>query len=91
MVLNMFVTKEHRTWEGLSLIVALKALLPLGLSPEIRKAFPNLLSVEKPVFTPSSDPLDPHWLAGFVNGDGCFTLGSEPSNSSGNFICNPAF
>jgi LAGLIDADG endonuclease len=33
--------------------------------------------VEKPDFIPSTLPLDPDWIAGFINGDGCFSLGYQ--------------
>jgi hypothetical protein len=90
-VLNMLVTKEHRTWEGLSFIVALKTLFPFGLSAKLRKAFLDLPFVEKPEFIPSTGDLDPDWIVGFVNGDGSFILGSETSNTKGAFKLNPRF
>ena len=71
--------------------MALKAFFPMGLSDTLRLAFPDLPSVEKPLFIPSSEALDPYWIAGFANGDGSFALGSEPSNSPGSFKSDPCF
>jgi len=74
MVLDLIETKEHLTLEGLLRIVAIKSFFPQGLNPLLISAFPSLPNLEKPDFIPSSEPLNPHWLAGFVNGDGSFTL-----------------
>jgi LAGLIDADG endonuclease len=48
--------------------------------------------VEKPAFVPSTSALDPHWIAGFVNGDGSFSLGfSENSKMRLGATCQPRF
>jgi hypothetical protein len=61
--------------KGLLRIVAIKSLFPKGWSDVLRLTFPSLSSVENPSFIPSSEDLDPYWLAGFANEDGHFTLG----------------
>jgi LAGLIDADG endonuclease len=72
---DMMVAKQHLTRSGLLSIVAIQSHFPNGLSPLLTSAFPKLPSVYKPEFIPSTLPLDPNWIAGFVNGDGSFSLG----------------
>ena len=67
------VTKKHLTEEGLETIVAIKSLFPQGLNPKLTSAFPDLPFMERPSFTPSTEDLDPNWIAGFANGDSSFT------------------
>jgi hypothetical protein len=45
----MIVNKEHLTKTGLIKIVALKASLNLGLSDELKKEFPNVVPIERPL------------------------------------------
>jgi hypothetical protein len=40
---------EHLTLEGLNKLVAIKASLNLGLSSELKKAFPDIVSVLRPL------------------------------------------
>src|SRR5271165_2252379 len=74
-VLDIMVAKQHLTLEGLLRIIAIKSHFPLGLSSMLASTFPSLPSFVKPSFIPFPDPLDSSWIAGFVNGDGSFTLG----------------
>jgi len=41
-------TNKHLTTEGLEKLVAIKGSLNLGLSPELKSAFPNILPVPRP-------------------------------------------
>jgi len=41
--------KEHLTIEGLRKIVAIKASMHLGLSKELKVAFPNIIPVKRPL------------------------------------------
>jgi len=41
--------KEHLTIEGLRKILALKASLNLGLSENLKVAFPNVIPVKRPL------------------------------------------
>lgn len=43
----------------------------MGLSDELKKAFPNITPILKPVVKDKKIP-DLNWLVGFVNGEGCF-------------------
>ena len=59
-------------------ILAIKAAsTPNGVSDpkDLQVAFPQKLQLlPKPLFSPSLDPLDPHWIAGFVSAEGSFGL-----------------
>ena len=71
-VIELLNAKEHLTEEGLGKIVNIKASLNRGLTESLKEAFPNCNPVLKPslIYT---EILDPNWLSGFVNGDGCFS------------------
>ena len=43
--------KEHLTNEGLQKIVNIRATINLGLSDELKKAFPNTIPVPRPLVT----------------------------------------
>jgi len=67
------MNKEHLTPEGLNRIIALKANLNLGLSEELIAAFEGVVPVERPVIL-DQKIRDPHWVAGFTTGEGCFFI-----------------
>lgn len=70
--------KEHLTTEGLAKMLSLKASINLGLSNELKTAFPDIIPVERPkVEYPTY--IDPSWLAGFVDAEGCFFVGITKS------------
>lgn len=60
---------EHNTLEGTQKIVNIKAFLNLGLSDDLKKAFPNTTPLENQIITTKKDAmynnLHPEWLAGF--------------------------
>lgn len=72
--------KKHLTSEGLAKIVALKASMNMGLSEELKAAFPDILPVSRPSVL-NSEIKDPHWLAGFTSGEGCFLVNIINSSS----------
>jgi hypothetical protein len=72
-VIGMVAKKEHLTREGLDKIVALKASLNKGLPDKLKAAFPNVVSINRPlVKLPLS--INPYWLAGFIEAEGCFNI-----------------
>jgi len=73
--------KEHLTESGLDKILSLKSALNLGLSANLSAAFPNVIAIARPLYTGPSAPLNPHWVSGFVEGDGSFTTSLEPTTS----------
>jgi hypothetical protein len=66
--------KEHLTLEGLNKLVAIKASMNKGLSPQLKAAFPNITPVQR-LEVVDQVIKDPNWLAGFVNAEGCFFVG----------------
>jgi hypothetical protein len=72
--------KEHLTPEGLHKIVAIKASINNGLTETLKSAFPGVIPVPRPVVV-DKEIKDPHWLAGFVSGEGCFFINIFKSSS----------
>jgi len=73
--------KEHLTTEGFKKLVAIRASLNLGLSEKLKKAFPTIVPVPRPLVVDQVIK-DPYWVAGFVSGDGCFLIGIYKSPSA---------
>lgn len=65
--------KEHLTVQGLKKIIAIRASLNLGLSEELKMAFPCIVAVNRPLIQNSLIP-DPFWLSGFASGESTFYL-----------------
>jgi hypothetical protein len=45
---NLIQNKEHTTHSGLQKIIAIKAPMNLGLSPELREAFSDIIPRDRP-------------------------------------------
>jgi hypothetical protein len=76
--------KQHLTLEGLKQIVSLKASLNKGLSLNLREAFPDVTPTEIGLIDNSkknSISLNPNWIAGFFNGEGCFDCAIKKSKT----------
>ena len=50
-------------------IIAIKASMNLGLSKELKTAFPDITSSHRSLYQKVKDPF---WLAGFTAYEGCF-------------------
>ena len=64
---------ENKSVEGLQKFVNIRAAMNFGLSPRLKTAFPNT----EPVIRPNviiSNVINPKWLAGFIEGEGCFYI-----------------
>jgi hypothetical protein len=61
--------------------VALKAVLNKGLSLDLSKAFPNIIPISRPEVS-ISKIINPFWLAGFVEAEGCFSVTIFKSKTS---------
>jgi hypothetical protein len=64
-------SKVHYDIEGIRQILSLKASMNSGLSEKLRMEFPTVLPEPRPIVN-STVVADPNWLAGFVDGEGCF-------------------
>ena len=75
----LMLNKEHLTEEGLHKIIAIRASLNLGLSPELELAFPKIAPVERPSVLDQKIK-DPNWIAGFASAEGSFMVKIYQSN-----------
>jgi len=55
-------------------IVGIKASLNKGLSEELTQYFPDIIPVKRPIVEAPKN-IDPNWLAGFTEAEGCFLIG----------------
>ena len=70
---NLIMSKSHVTQEGLLTLVSLKAALNRGLSETLNIAFPDRIPVMRPEVQ-LLENIDPFWLTGFVDAEGCFSV-----------------
>lgn len=67
--------------EYITKLIAIKGTLNWGLPDVLKEAFPTIVPVLRPkVELPKQ--LSPHWLAGFIDGEGCFYILISKSKSS---------
>lgn len=77
----LVLDKEHLTLSGLQKIVAIKSLMNLSLSDELKAAFPNTsngFQIKRPLVLDKT-VTDPYGLSGFISGEGCFYVGLAKS------------
>lgn len=73
--LELIKNKQHLTVEGFNLILAIRASINKGLPAKLQEKFPYIKGKEIPaVVVP--DSLNPYWVAGFVDAEGCFFVKS---------------
>lgn len=65
---------EHLSMEGLKNILALKASINLGLTEELKEAFPDVVPVLRPSLKHPCLITDFNWFAGFTDAEGCFFI-----------------
>ena len=78
--IELLKNKEHLTREGINKLIAIKASLNLGLSDELKTAFPEVVPVNRPIVSNQNIP-DPMWIAGFTSAEGNFDVRLPQSNS----------
>lgn len=71
-VIELINAKKHFNTDNLKEFVSIKALINKGLTDDKLFRF-NVIPVVKPVID-ASKTFNPHWIAGFVSGDGCFMI-----------------
>ncbi len=77
-VIEMMINKEHLNESGFLKILSYYASINRGASSKVLSFFPNIIPQPKPFFDlPKS--LDPHWVSGFVAGDGGFSINTKKS------------
>jgi len=59
--------------EGLQKIIAIKASMNLGLSKELKAAFPDTIPVQRPLVN-NQEIMDSNWVSGLTLGEGCLWL-----------------
>ena len=69
--LGLIKDKKHLTEYGIMRIIRLKCALNLGLPEKLKAHFPGVEST-RPNLELNNKPLDPNWVTGFTDGDGCF-------------------
>lgn len=52
--------KSHLTLEGFKEIISIKSVFPKGLTTKVQEAFPDIVPIIKPNFTPSTEALNPN-------------------------------
>lgn len=84
-VLNIMISGGKLNIELINIILGYKAHFRNGLSEELLKSFPNYIEVIKPIYLPNFTLMNMHWLAGFINADGSFslTIHKEPNRKLG--------
>jgi len=78
---DILLNKEHLTIEGIEKLVSKKASMNLGLSDELKKSFPNVINVNRPLVV-DQIVKDPNWISGFVDADGCFFIQVQKVNNT---------
>ena len=79
----LMLNKEHNNLEELQKIVKFRASLNLGLSKDLKEAFPEVVAIKKPnnfIKTPSKN-LSPEWVAGFSTGESNFFIAIQKSKT----------
>ena len=83
-VVLMMQRKEHLTDKGVQTIVNIRASLNLGLSDDLKVAFPKTIPVKKAGIVDQKIP-HPEWLAGFTSGEGNFAIRTPKSQTEVGF------
>lgn len=70
-IVNILKNKQHTSFEELQIIINIRASINKGLTKELLLFFPNTISYprSKVMF---NYIVNPNWLVGFVDGEGCF-------------------
>nr|QID02896.1 hypothetical protein [Orbilia oligospora] len=77
-IIELINQNEHFCMEGLQKILNIKASINIGLSLELKEGFPATKPVSRPIVDKSL--INPWWLAGFIDGEGCFLISIRESN-----------
>lgn len=81
LAVDLMKCKKHLTIEGLNELLAIRASINLGLSVELKTAFPEIIPVQR-TFILDQKILNPNWLAGFTSGEWCFSIDMAKSSTT---------
>lgn len=68
---SLISCKEHLSKDGFDKLLSIRSSLNLGLTPVLVEDFPNVKRYST-LESWDNSIKDPHWLAGFASGEGCF-------------------
>lgn len=89
--LQLFIDKYHLTPEGLIKMVTIKASINLGLSDALKEAFPTFKLIDPSYLSKGlidikeGKSINPYWVAGFTEAEGCFFVVIQENKSSGRY------
>ena len=73
-IIHKVVEGVHLSAKGLQEIVNIRGSMNLGLSDSLKTVFPNTVLVVRPLIENITTIPHPEWMAGFVSGEGCFSV-----------------
>ena len=68
----------HLTTIGFESLLQYYASINIGVSAKVNDFFPNIVPMLRGIAI-LPDTLNPHWVSGFIAGDGCFNVGIRSS------------
>ena len=80
LAVDMLYNHQHNTEKGLNDILSYKASMGKGLSKTLLSIFPNVKPSTRNRIL-STNNLNPFWVAGFVDGEGCFYIKTSKTSS----------
>ena len=80
-IVVMMHNKQHLSPEGLNKIISLKASLNKGLTTLLTNHFPNIDPVERKPVKSNIINVNPNWITGFVEAEGCFYINTIKSKA----------
>lgn len=73
-IVTLMYNKQHLDTDGLNKVMALKNSLNKGLTPFLSENFPNVNPIEISVRKYGFNNVNPYWITGFVEAEGCFHI-----------------
>ena len=89
-IVELVLQKHPLKLEGLIKILELRAPLNKGFSPELEKAFPNIIPVARP-FVQVPVNIDKNWFVGFIDGEGSFCVNITKGKTKIRFVVQIIF
>ena len=80
-IVHKLVSKTHLLENGISEIINLKASLNLGLNSKLKCLFKDVIPLQRKNIELRQE-INPYWLTGFIEGEGCFYISVYRSANS---------